>query len=844
MKRNILNMLFMVLFSFFAMNSWGQGNLTGKITDTNGEELPGVAIMEKGTTNGTITDIDGNFSLKVTKNTGKILVSFIGYAKQEIDFDLSKSTSIGTLELKSEDIGIAEVSVLASVAIDRQTPVAVSSIKPELIEEKLGTQEFPEILKATPSIYVTRSGGGYGDAQINLRGFDSRNIAVMINGVPVNDMENGKVYWSNWAGLADATRSMQVQRGLGASKVAVPSVGGTINILTKTTDAQKGGNVTLGVGNDGYSKWGMSLASGLTENNWAFAFSLAHTKGNGWVDGTEFDSWSYYLSISKKVNEHHQFAFSVFGAPQWHGQRSSMLTISQYDNINKGIKYNPDWGYNNGQVEYLRKNFYHKPQAILNHFWTISEKTNVITALYGSVGSGGGTGGYGNTGKFDTYLIDGQIDFDRIVQENIAAGANGSESILRASVNNHYWAGFISTINTKFTDNLSFTGGLDFRYYKGEHYREVTNLLGGDFYVEQGVDVNNPLKLVKVGDKIGYYNDGIVGWEGGFAQVEYTKNKLSVFAAGAASNMSMKRVDYFNYTPDQNTSETLNFLGFSGKGGANYNLTDHHNVFVNAGYFERQPDFRSAFLNYRNNPNPDAVNEKITSFELGYGYRSSVIRLNFNGYYTIWADKTFIKSIEQNDGSYYNANMLGVDALHMGLELDFVITPVKDLSITGMASLGNWTWLNDLKDVKVYDENQNEVGTVDLYIKDVKVGGSAQTTAALGVNYKFFKSLKIGIDYNYFTNLYAAFDPLRRGTENPDGNPNSWEMPSYQLFDINLKYDFKINGLNSSFYAKVNNLFNEEYISYANDGSDHLWNSATVYYGVGTTWSFGLKVRF
>ena len=833
----------MAIFSVFAMSSFGQGTLTGKITDTEGEALPGVNIMEKGTTNGTITDVNGNFSLKVTKNSGTIIVSFIGFSKKEIGFDLSKSNSVKTIELENEDIGIAEVNILASVAVDRQTPVAVSSIKPELIEEKLGTQEFPEILKSTPSVYVTRTGGGYGDARINLRGFDSRNVAVMINGVPVNDMENGKVYWSNWAGLADATRSMQVQRGLGASKVAVPSVGGTINILTKTTDAKKGGNVSMGVGNDGYTKWGLTLSSGLTEKNWAFAFSLAHTEGNGYVDGTEFNAWSYYANISKKINAKHQIAFSVFGAPQWHGQRTTMLTIDKYQSINKGIKYNPDWGYKNGQVEYLRKNFYHKPQAILNHFWTISDKTNVITALYASIGTGGGTGGYGNTSKFTNYLTDDQIDFDRIVEENIAAGNNGSESILRASMNNHQWYGFISTLTHELSDNVTLTGGLDFRYYKGEHYREVTDLLGGKFYVDNR-DVNNPVNIAKVGDKIAYYNDGIVGWEGTFVQAEYTKNQLSVFVAGAASNMSMKRVDYFNYTPDQNTSETLNFFGYSGKGGANYNLTEHHNVFINAGYFERQPDFRSAFLNYRNDPNPDAVNEKISSFELGYGYRGSKLSMNLNGYYTTWADKTFIKSIRQPDGSYYNANLLGVDALHMGVELDFVYQPVKNLTITGMLSVGNWSWLNNLEGVVVYDEDQVAVDTVNLYIKDVKVGGSAQTTAAFGLNYELFKGLKLGIDYNYYTNLFADFDPLTRGTQETGDNPNSWEMPSYQLFDVNLKYDFKINGLNSTFYAKVNNLFNEEYVSDALDGNDHSWQTATIYYGVGTTWSFGLKVRF
>ena len=188
--------------------------------------------------------------------------------------------------------------------------------------------------------------------------------------------------------------------------------------------------------------------------------------------------------------------------------------------------------------------------------------------------------------------------------------------------------------------------------------------------------------------------------------------------------------------------------------------------------------------------------------------------------------------------------MLGVDALHMGVEFDFVYNPFKNLNITGMVSVGNWNWMNNLEGVKVYDEDQVEVGEVDLYIKDVKVGDAAQTTAAFGINYKLFDGLKIGVDYNYYTKLFASFDPLKRGTEETDGNSNSWEMPTYQLFDLNLKYNFDFNGFNSTVYAKVNNLLDEEYISDATDGGDHTWQAATVYYGVGRTWSFGVKVRF
>jgi outer membrane receptor for ferrienterochelin and colicin len=116
--------------------------------------------------------------------------------------------------VRSKDIEQVVLTGVVDIAKDRKTPVAVSTIKEAQIIEKLGNQEFPEILNTTPSVYATKGGGGFGEGKLNIRGFDQRNIAIMVNGMPVNDMESGAVYWSNWAGLSDVTSAMQVQRGL------------------------------------------------------------------------------------------------------------------------------------------------------------------------------------------------------------------------------------------------------------------------------------------------------------------------------------------------------------------------------------------------------------------------------------------------------------------------------------------------------------------------------------------------------------------------------------------------------------------------------------------------------
>ncbi len=844
--KNFKNLLFVALF-FITATILGQTKITGTIVDETNQPLPGASVVVKGTSNGTSTDFDGKFSLKVKSNTGTLVISFIGYKSTEVAFSSSKKNL--TIKL-SEDAGALEEIVIVSnsFAIDRKTPVAVSTIKAADIELKLGTQEFPEILKSTPGVYATKAGGGYGDGRINLRGFNSENVAVMINGVPVNDMENGRVFWSNWAGLGDVTSAMQVQRGLGASKVAVPSIGGTINILTKTSDVEEGGNIAYSLANDGYNKFGFTYSTGMMDNGVAVSVSASSTEGNGYVDGTSFKGFNYFVNVTKEFNDAHKLSLTIFGAKQRHGQRQNRQLISTFRASERGRKYNSDWGYKQGQVTNSEDNFYHKPQISLNHYWNVSDRTFVSTAAYVSVGSGGG-GGFRGTNKFGFENPDyrvgtlGTINFDKIVEENIALGTDGSESILRASRNDHVWYGVLSTLKTELTEELSFLTGLDVRGYKGIHFTEVTDLLGGQYYLDDS-NVNNPNNLSQVGDKIGYDNDGKVGWYGGFAQLEYSKDDLSGFVSANVSNTSYQRVDRFLYLdsdPGQ-TSEKFNFIGFGTKGGVNYNLDENHGVFANLGYFERAPYFNSVFSNRNNvDTNEDAPNQKITSYELGYTLRAEKFTANVNLYRTEWKDRTETASFDQPDGTRATANVLGVNAIHQGVELDFTYRATDKLTITGMASLGDWRWDSNVENVKIFNEDNVEVDEVDLFIKDLHVGDAAQTTLALGTSYKLTPETTFTIDYNYFADLYSDFDPSDRGTE---GAPDAWKVPAFSLFDTAIRHKFKFGNFDTSIIARVNNVFDTNYISDAQDRGTSTAAEAQVYYGAGRTFSVGAKINF
>ena len=273
--------------------------IKGTVVDSqNNEPLAGVTVVVQGTKTATITDADGKFSLKAPKGAKQNLqFSCVGYETQYLNgSQITGDRDLGFVPMNQATVSLKD-AVVTTRAVARKTPVALTTLGAVVIEEKVGTADFPKVLESTPGVYVTREGGGYGDSKITMRGFKSENVAVLVNGVSMNDMEWGGVYWSNWAGLSDVASNIQTQRGLGAAKVSTPSVGGSVNVVTKSTDAKKGGYFSYGMGNDGYNKLTFNLSTGRTKSGWALNMLGARVWGDGYIQGSDFQGWNYFLSL-------------------------------------------------------------------------------------------------------------------------------------------------------------------------------------------------------------------------------------------------------------------------------------------------------------------------------------------------------------------------------------------------------------------------------------------------------------------------------------------------------------------------------------------------------------------
>lgn len=882
MRRKLFFLLFTILIG--AAPALAQETIKGTVIDKDTKEpLIGVSVFSENSKIGTATDLDGAFTLRVPSIAGQITFTYVGYK----DVSVKAASNVGTVEMEPDAVGLKDVIVTSSIAIRRKTPVALSVIEPQELEAKMSNQEFPEILKSTPGVYATKQGGGFGDSRVNIRGFESENVAVMVNGVPVNDMEWGGVYWSNWTGLLDVTRSMQVQRGLGASKVSAPSVGGTINIVTKSTDAVKGGAVSYSIGNDAYNKLAFNISTGLMDNGWAITALGSKTWGDGYIMGTEFESYAWFLNVSKRISAQHQLSLTAFGSPQWHNQRYSrdFLKIDEWQRQKDGYKFNPTYGFDlQGQRVNPNRNRFHKPQISLNHSWEINEKSSLSTVLYVSIGNGGGrawrgssynalygtTNGVLNTGYRDSRT--GYVDYGILQSEN-AAETNGSKAVITESINNHFWTGLISTYTSKLGDNIDFYGGIDLRYYEGKHDAEILDLMGGRFVIDPsranikaenfpGITDEYRNQRLKVGDNIYRKNTGYVMQEGVFSQAEYNKDALSVFVAGAVSLHTYWKKDFFYYSDPYQKSDSKTFIGANIKGGANYNLDEYHNVFFNTGYVSRAPSMSGGYftnITTSNSVNKDAVNEKLFSGEIGYGFKSSFLSANLNAYYTKWMDKTMVKSMDADQNAYLN--LKGVDAVHKGIELELVSKPVNNLELKGMISIGDWQWDSRASAKAFTSDGQpsndgvnpipagEEHKSVTIDLKGVKVGNSAQMTFHFSGTYTFFKKLIVGADYVHYANNYANYTISMPNVGETYTYYTPWKIPHAGVLDLHARYSFKLGGLDATISGNVNNVLDQEYISDAMDYKARVeggstWQDVGVMYGFGRTWTSTLKIRF
>lgn len=515
-------LFFLTVFSCFAFG-FAQTGFKGKVVDAlTSEDLPGVMISIEGTTIGTITNKLGEFDfVNVELPLGEQIasVSKQGYVTRRLPIVINEGQTLDLqtvyldYDLNQEEVQIGTIS-LADNELDDGDDDASFNVS--------------GLLQASRDVFLNAAAFDFSAAFFRPRGLGNENGKVLINGIEMNKVFNGRPQWSNWGGLNDVQRNQEFSMGITASDYNFGDLSGTTNIVMRASQFRQGGRVSYAASNRSYLGRVMgTYNSGVLSNGWAYTISLSRRFGNeGYIDGTVYDANSIFAAIEKKINNQHSINLTSFYTPNRRGRATSIT--EEVFNL-KGNRYNPNWGYFNGEKKNSRIREIEEPVVMLSHYWDINDKMSLNTNVAhqtGKIGNsridnggtdlafvdgvalpqGGGSSADTNpmhqsllpssfvddgnlAGAFlaqQAFVQDGQLNWENLIranQQNAALGRNSTYIFYEDRNDDTQWS--MNTIfNGQITDNITINAALNYRTVKSENFAEVTDLLGGTGFLD------------------------------------------------------------------------------------------------------------------------------------------------------------------------------------------------------------------------------------------------------------------------------------------------------------------------------------------------------------------------
>ncbi len=895
MNRSILGALVGIIMISGAL--FGQGTISGSVSDADGNALPGANVVVEGTTLGAAATLSGGYSINVPDGSYTVTASVVGYKSSSATVRVSGSNASANFTLESASVALGGVEVLAE-RVDNTSAIPFNEYTKADIDFRLGGRGLPKALSTLPNVYV-ENGGGWDDENVYVRGFDDRYTSYLINGVPMNDMENGNLYFSNWSVLADVASVVQVQRGAGSVNLATPSLGGVVNFMSAPASTEPGVVVKQEAGEHQYSKTAVTINTGLLMDGKLAMMASAsrRTADKLFAVGTYSDAWSYYFNASYSVNNDNRLEFIALGSPQFHGQNFWNNRISNYSHElalemgvaeedlrdEYGLDYNPradyletpytgkravaswvpfdGWNYKvrdqrSTTMINERNNYFHKPIVQLNWYSNLDESTTMATSFYYSGGEGGGSGSAGSI-----LWGDGYRDYDATIARNMsdAQWKDGygyeSRGVLRGSRNNQSTYGIMSKMEKEMTDTVSMTLGLDIRTAKVEHYRQVYDLLGGDFfYNSSNPNWTEEQRHRTLGDKLYYDNTNTVDWLGGYVQANYDDGAgTNAFAMFGATTASYTAQDHF--TLDNLKIEADAELGYQMKLGGSRALNDTWQLFGNVSYSAMTPSLDKLIDDVNMIKNEGFENETATWFDVGTRFKS----LNgqwagsLNYYYALWSDRAQSGTSEDLNGVESFFSITGLSELHQGLEYSIAYQPIPVLRIDLRGHESDWRFTDDLS--YTYNEIEGDdtsSETFDLYVKDVMISGAPQSQTVLMVT-GFFNRLKASVEAESFARQYPrwGYDGAIQDLAFLLGEGNTFADDAYEterktIYNLQLSYGTEIMDRDVTFNYSIFNATDELYIGDfvdAYDGSGDVAN-LRVRMGAPKQFNFGVTINY
>ena len=757
-------------------------------------------------------------------------------------------------------------------------------------------QNISSMLTAGRDPFFNAASFKFSAVRFRIRGYDADLFSTYMNGVPMENLDNGFTPFGLWGGLNDVIRNRDNSLGLRSTPYAYGDLGGLNYMDTRASYQRAQTSVNYAISNRNYThRFMVTHSTGLNKKGWAFSMSASRRWANeGYADGTYYNGWSFYGGVDKRLNDKHLLSFVAFATPTESGRQGS--SVPEMRELSGTNFYNPYWGYQNGQKRNssIAKSF--QPFGILSHEWKPNDRTSLLTAASLTVGDRSTTGiDWYNAADprpdYYRYLPSHQEDpvlrqqvydalkndvnkrqinwdnlyaanynsFEKIENANGIAGntvmGKRSRYILEERVINTKRFNFNTTLNTAIKENITLSAGIGYQTQKNNYFKKVNDLLGGDFYLDinqfaerfvpnnplAGVnDLNNPNRILKVGDKFGFNYDINISRASAWAQTVIKLPKVDLFISTEHSYTSFYRNgNVQNGLFKDNSfgkSTTYSFYNFAFKGGATYKINGRNYVFLNGSYMTRAPFFENVYIapRTRDFSQNNVKSEQISSIEGGYVLNAPKVKFRATGYYTSFRNQLNVLTFYSDEfNNFVNYAIENIGKMHAGIELGAEAKVYKGLSLTGAAAIGRYRYTTR-QNATVTVDNSAEVVAKDVtvYSKDFYVP-TPQEAYTVGFDYRSPKFWFVNLNVNYFNNMYMDFNPIRRtesavnglkpGTVEWNNIINQTRLTSQATVDFFAGYSWMMN-------RKFTTLKKRTYLAF-NLGVNNLLNNQNVVSG-------------
>ena len=723
----------------------------------------------------------------------------------------------------------------SQIIIKLETEIFSSDVESSIISlsdfdlsDDSNTSDFASgLLSSYNDVFQSIAAYQFGPARFRQRGYDSRNNKVLMNGIEVNKIYDGRPQWSNWGGLNDVLRNREYSIGLEKSRSNFGGINGSTNFILRTSLYQKGLRVSYSSTNTSYTNRVLATYS-TNYNNWDFTFSVSRRWAEqGHFEGTFYDANSFFVGIENKINDSHSINFTGIYASNRRG-KSSPNTQEVYDLQSEN--YNSYWGWQNGSRRNSRVKKLDEPIFLLTHYWDISPKSNLETSLFYQVGSMGNSRlNYSNGPNPDPsyyrklpsfylrnfgdrpelYTLSGenfknnsdyyQVDWERMYEVNINNSSNKSIYMLYEDRVDDNLFQFNSILNTNVSENLDIDLGINYKNLSSHNFANSIDLLGGSYYVdvdsyrrgdEAQNDLNQPDRVIGEDEAFKYnfeINSESINL---FSNIEFNYKKLSLNITPKISYYTIQRDGKFrNGVYPENSygkGEKKEFLNGSIKSNLEYKITGRHILRFSGAYISRPPTIRNSFSNSRENNNfvEGIGDENIYSSEATYFMNLEPIKLKLTGYYSRFQNMNEISfffaqglSGLEESSDFVSEIMTGSSRDHYGIEFGVESKISSTLKASAGVALGEYVYTNN---PNLYLTSDDIRGTADYgttYIENYKVPGTPQRGYSLGLEYRNPNYWFISANGNYLSNNYIDISPIIRtekfyvNPDDPDGFP-------------------------------------------------------------------------